>query len=455
MSARIHDLIGIGLGPFNLGLAALAEPIVQSGELDCVFLEARDRFDWHPGMLLDDATLQVPFLADLVTMADPTSRFSFLNFLKQTGRIYPFYIRENFLPHRREYNQYCQWAADQLVAAGTVRFGAAVDRVEHDGSSYVVTTTGGEVLRARRLVLGTGTSPYVPECARDAVGAGPEDFAGPALHNADYLVRRDDLVGCRTITVIGSGQSAAEVYLDLLGAQEEHGYALAWVTRSPRFFPMEYTKLTLEMTSPEYTAYFQSLPATTRERLLASQRGLYKGISSDTINAIHEALYTRSVTAAPETTLLTATALTGVERDGDGYRLTLRHTEQETDFEMRTEGLVLATGYRSGLPAFLEPVRDRLRLDEQGRYAASSTYAVDWTGDEVFVQNGEEHTHGFVAPDLGMGAYRNSVILAAVLSREVYPVEKRVAFQEFGVPDRFRLEPGRTEQGRTEQEASR
>ena len=56
----------------------------------------------------------------------------------------------------------------------------------------------------------------------------------------------------------------------------------------------------------------------------------------------------------------------------------------------------------------------------------------------MFVQNGEEHTHGFVAPDLGMGALRNSTILAAVLGREVHPVEKRIAFQEFGLPDRFR-----------------
>ena len=50
------------------------------------------------------------------------------------------------------------------------------------------------------------------------------------------------------------------------------------------------------------------------------------------------------------------------------------------------------------------------------------------------MQNAEEHTHGFIAPDLGMGAYRNSVIIAAMLGREVYPVEKRIAFQEFGVP---------------------
>jgi lysine N6-hydroxylase len=438
MSTHVHDLIGIGLGPFNLGLAALADPLGHSGELDCVFLEARDRFDWHPGMLLDDATLQVPFLADLVTMADPTSRFSFLNYLKQTGRIYPFYIRESFLPHRREYNQYCQWAADQLVSAGTVRFGSPVERVSHDGESYVVTTADGEVLRGRRLVLGTGTSAYVPECAREALGRSPEEFAGPVLHNADYLNRREELLGCGTITVVGSGQSAAEVYLDLLGAQEQHGFSLAWVTRSPRFFPMEYTKLTLEMTSPEYTAYFQGLAPETRRRLLSQQKGLYKGISSDTVDAIFDALYTRSVAGDTGTTLLTATELTRVEWDGAAYTLELRHTEQDQAFSMRTESLVLATGYRASAPAFLEPVRDRIAWDETGRYAASPTYAVDRGGDEIFVQNGEEHTHGFVAPDLGMGAFRNSVIIAAMLGREVYPVEKRIAFQEFGVPDRFR-----------------
>ncbi|OIJ23661.1 lysine N(6)-hydroxylase/L-ornithine N(5)-oxygenase family protein [Nocardioides luteus] len=437
MSTHCHDLIGIGLGPFNLGLAALADPI---DEVDCLFLEGRDRFDWHPGMMLDEATLQVPFLADLVTMADPTSRFSFLNFLKQTGRIYPFYIRENFLPHRREYNQYCQWVASLL---GSVRFGQQVTSVEHDGETYVVTTTSGQGdrtqrHRTRRLVLGTGTSPRVPECAAEAVAAD-----GPALHSSEYLARRDELVSRSSITVVGSGQSAAEVYLDLLAAQPDHDYQLAWLTRSPRFFSMEYTKLTLELTSPEYSAYFQSLPAEKRDRLLKSQQSLYKGISGDTIDAIHEALYTRSIDAPAETTLLSNTEVRGVTRTEDGYHLALHHVEQEEDYEMATEALVLATGYRAGIPDFLEPVRDRLRLDEQGRYAASPTFSVDTADREIWVQNGEEHTHGFVAPDLGMGAYRSSVILAAILGREPYPVEKRVAFQEFGVPDRFKIQPSK------------
>ena len=71
--APVHDLVGVGIGPFNLGLAALAAPL----DLDAVFLDRADEFRWHPGMMLEGATIQVPFLADLVTMADPTSSQTF------------------------------------------------------------------------------------------------------------------------------------------------------------------------------------------------------------------------------------------------------------------------------------------------------------------------------------------------------------------------------------------
>jgi len=448
-----YDFVAIGLGPFNLGLAALTDPIE---DLDGVFLEAREQFDWHPGMMLPEATLQVPFLADVVTLADPTSPYSFLNFLKASGRLYSFYIRESFYPLRREYNQYCQWVAGRL---SSVRFGRAVERVEHDEQTgtYVVTTGTGETFRGRRLVLGTGTSPHVPEslrpiadvstCSAGPAGVGSAD-AGPVVHSAAYLDTRAALQQRRSITVVGSGQSAAEVYADLLAGMDDHDYELTWVTRSPRFFPMEYTKLTLEMTSPEYTAYFQGLPADTRRELLGQQRGLYKGISSEVINEIFDALYQREVHGGTATTLLTASEVVGSRTEDGRHVLDLRHTETGEPFRLETDALVLATGYRAQVPGFLAPISDRIRWDAEGRYAVSAAYAVDHAGGEIFVQNGEEHTHGFVAPDLGMGAFRNSVIIRQMLGREVYPVEQRIAFQEFGVPDRFRVSDHAREEAR-------
>ncbi|MEI2581273.1 SidA/IucD/PvdA family monooxygenase [Scytonema sp. PRP1] len=86
MTNSTYDLIGIGIGPSNLGLAALCEPVDQ---INALFLEQKPQFQWHPGLLLENSSLQVPFLADLVTMADPCSKFSFLNYLQTSDTFLP------------------------------------------------------------------------------------------------------------------------------------------------------------------------------------------------------------------------------------------------------------------------------------------------------------------------------------------------------------------------------
>ncbi|WIM93108.1 SidA/IucD/PvdA family monooxygenase [Actinoplanes oblitus] len=414
---RTYDFAAIGVGPFNLGLAALTQDLA---DVDGIFLEQRAEFDWHPGLMIDGVTIQVPFMADLVTMADPTSRFSFLNYLKQVGRLYPFYIRESFYPLRAEYNEYCKWVARQLPS---IRWNTRVDTVTHDGEAYLVHTNNA-TFRARKLVLGIGTAPRVPAAVD----------RGPHVHSADYLPEKAKLQQLDSITIIGSGQSAAEIYLDLLNDIETYGYHLSWITRSPRFFPMEYTKLTLEMTSPEYIRYHQRLPLETRDRLGREQRNLYKGISGDLIDTIYDTLYAKSLAGPVSTTLLTATALSGVIWDGERWTLALEHQEDGSSFTATTRGLVLATGYAPRVPSFLDPVRDRINWDARGRFDVTVDYAVDREGDEIFVQNAAGHTHSVTDPDLGMGAYRNSVILRGITGREIYQVEESIAFQQFGAP---------------------
>ncbi|WP_351228829.1 lysine N(6)-hydroxylase/L-ornithine N(5)-oxygenase family protein [Streptomyces sp. NPDC002133] len=417
------DFIGIGLGPFNLGLACLTEPI---DELNGVFLESKPDFEWHSGMFLEGAHLQTPFMSDLVTLADPTSPYSFLNYLKEKGRLYSFYIRENFYPLRTEYNDYCRWAAAEL---SSIRFSTTVTKVAYEAGSelYVVHTADGETLRARRLVLGTGTPPYIPDACQGLDG----DF----LHNSRYLQSKEELQKKRSITLVGSGQSAAEIYYDLLAEIDVHGYQLNWVTRSTRFFPLEYTKLTLEMTSPEYIDYFHALPEATRHRLESQQKGLFKGIDGELINEIFDLLYQKNLKGPVPTRLLTNSALqTASYEPGTGtYTLGLRQEEQGKDFEISTEGLILATGYKYVTPEFLEPVRDRIRWDGQGRFDVARNYSVDTTGRGIFLQNASVHTHSITSPDLGMGAYRNAYIIRELLGSEYYPVEKTIAFQEFAV----------------------
>jgi len=428
----VRDIIGIGVGPFNLGLAALAEPIT---EVDAVFFDSRPGFDWHPGMMLDTAHLQVPFMADLVSLADPTSRYSFLNYLKSTGRLYRFYIREDFYPLRAEFNAYCQWVAEQLPS---VRFGHEVTDIRYQetaqGGRYLVRTRhddgGTQVHAARRLVLGTGTQPEIPPSCAGILAGG-----GTAVHNSDYLQSKAAIQEKRSITVVGSGQSAAEVFLDLLQDCGPDSYELNWVTRSGRFFPLEYTKLTLEMTSPDYVDYFHALPAGTRDRLIGSQKNLYKGIDAALINDIYDALCARSLSGPLPVRLLTGVEVTGSSYDpGTGqHRLELDHPEQGTSGQLTTGAVVLATGYSYREPGFLQGIDDRIRRDGRGRFDADRNYGVGVEPGEIFVQNAELHTHGFTSPDLGMAAYRNSTILREILGWEYYPVESSITFQEFGL----------------------
>jgi lysine N6-hydroxylase len=425
---KIYDIVGIGIGPFNLGLAALCSPIKT---LSSLFLDQAGEFNWHPGMMLSDATLQVPFMADLVTMADPTSPYSFLNYLKQTDRLYKFYIREDFFVLRKEYNAYCRWAVSNLQNCS---FGQRVTHVNYIDGIYQVekvdqATGTSEIVFAKKIVLGTGTVPKVPGFIIPTVHKN-------AVHSSVYLKFRSSLLKKKSVTLIGSGQSAAEIFYDLL-PETLNGLNLKWFTRPDRFFPMEYSKLTLELTSPEYIDHFYNLSDAKRKQLLGKQNSLFKGINFELINQIFDKLYELSVDGETvNAELIPSCQLNNLTVNANGkYRLDFHHTESEMDFAVDTDSVVLATGYRYSEPEFLSGINDRIARNADGLFQVCRNYAIDVNGNEIFVQNAELHTHGFVTPDLGMGAYRNASIINAILGFEIYQVEKRIAFQQFSVPN--------------------
>lgn len=428
MENKIYDFIAVGVGPFNLSLACLTAPIEN---LDGLLFDKNESFNWHPGMLLQDTTLQIPFLADLVTLADPTSPFSFLNYIKEQGKMYSFYIRENFLLLRNEYNQYCQWAIKKLP---NVFFNTEVSMIEYDDneSVYIVSTVCTKTskityYKTKKIILGTGTAPHIPKSC--------QTLKGKAIHSSAYVQNKAALQKEKSITVLGSGQSAAEVFNDLLQEIDVYGYQLNWITRSSRFFPMDYSKLTLEMTSPEYVDYFYNLPAEKRDYLLKEQKLLYKGINKDLIETIFDTIYAKKVIGEIDVNLRTNAACIKADFDESkqSFELELHQAEQDKKYRHITDALVLATGYGYKLPPFLKGITDRIQWDDKGRFAANRNYSIDKNGGEIFVQNAELHTHGFVTPDLGMVCYRNSYIIREITGVEHYAVETKIAFQEFGV----------------------
>lgn len=427
----VYSIIGIGIGPFNLGLAALLEPVQ---EVNALFFDQAAAFDWHPGLMLQNTTLQDPFMGtDLVTMADPTSRFSFLNFLKKTGRLFQFFIRHDFYMLRREYNVYCKWVAEQL---SNCRFSHKVTKVSYEDGLYQVTVTNtrtGEtgIHLAERLVLGTGTQPVVPSFIN-------KDELPGVIHSSEYLSQKAGILEQGALTIVGSGQSAAEVFYDLL-PEAQRGFRLHWFTRSDRFFPMEHSKLTLEISSPDYVSYFYQLPAERRAKILSTQASLSKGINYSLIDQIYDTLYEMTVGGKNVPVQLRANCeLTGIEPSlQGGYTLQFTQVQQQAPFTHHAGAILLATGYGYNEPAFLQGINERINRGRNGSPAVQRNYTIDINGQEIFVQNAETQTHGFTAPDLSMGAYRNSWIINTITGKEIYKPEERIAYQEFGVEEVF------------------
>lgn len=405
---KIYDIIGIGAGPFNLGLAALCHGIP---ELECLFVDQHTNFNWHPGMLLPNARLQVPFYADLVTLTDPCNPFSYFNFLNHKERMYRFAISENYFIKRHQYNQYCQWVAGQLPA---VQFNTSCERIEKGNGIYKVTTNQG-VFLSSNIVLGTGTVPFIPEFAKTM---------STGFHSSAYLFNKEKILQEDSITIVGSGQSAAEIFYDLL---QNYEGGLDWFTRSKSFYPMDYSKLSLELSTPDYIDYFYSLPKAVRQTVLQSQDALYKGINQCLISDIYDLLDEKNLSYQP---LHANCELKEIAGDGSLHFL---HTELRETFVHPCSAVILATGYQPIVPPCIDALRPFIQLDEAGMYSPHHNYSIDGN-NSIFIQNGEQLTHGFNASDLSLGPYRNAVILNTILGYEQYKIERNVTFQTFGLP---------------------
>lgn len=431
------DVLAIGGGPFNLGLAALASTV---DDAEVLVVDSADRFAWHSGLMFDDAKLQVSFLSDLVSLVDPTHPLSFLAYLADVDRLYPFLVREDFFPTRREYEAYLLWVIDRVPG---LRFGTTVEQVHWDEAAehFEVVMRGPDgpaTVIARHVVVGIGTAPVVPEVLQLASVA-PADSAS-VIHSADYLPNRERVRRAGSVTVVGSGQSGAEIVADLLEANLAGGPAVRWWTRTGWFAPLDFTKLSLEMTTPAYMEYFHALPEATRDEVRKGHWQFHKGVSADTLARIHDLLYRRELHGKlPAVQLRNGVTIEGIEPIADGgLRVRGRHLDTGKLLSHNTDLVISATGYAERRPDFLAPISDRLRRDSCGRFVVETNHSVGAPGtlaNRLFVANAEHHAYGVSTPNLDIGAVRNAKILNSVLGRQEYRLPRNTAFTSFGVDD--------------------
>ena len=152
------DIIGIGFGPANLSLAIALRDAMGDGppRPSLRFIERQERFGWHRAMMLPGADMQISFVKDLVSLRDPTSPFSFLNYvLGLTGVRLRDYALASFgmLPMTLLYVYYGKLARDvAATASGAAETGPAELALQATGLAATIAVTVAITRLARRAL---------------------------------------------------------------------------------------------------------------------------------------------------------------------------------------------------------------------------------------------------------------------------------------------------------------
>ncbi|OQP19746.1 ornithine monooxygenase [Bacillus stratosphericus] len=421
------DVIGIGIGPANLGLAALLE---EYEDVTCCFFEQETEFAWHPGMLIKGTDLQVSFLADLVTMANPRSKYTFLNYLHESNRLHRFYTFEQFDIPRREFNEYLSWVAGELDSC---QFGMKVEEVTdcEDGYLVKVRRLKDGVLseyRAKHVVLGTGSKPMIPVDV-------PEAALPHVTHSSRYVDQQKELHEAETVAVIGSGQSAAEIFLDLLQHQKK-GKQLSWFTRSSEFRELETAELGQELFTPKYVEYFHSLPYEERMNTLPRLAGLRNGIDASTLSRIYQELYHRSVSGEePSVLIQPMTELEAIHmEDEQQVELHLKQWQLKKEKKITADHVVLATGYTPNIPEWFSAYEPLIEWESDKHFKVTDDFRLvfkDKRSHHLFTFTNLDHSHGTAATNLKLSIYRNQKVIRTIRGDTKEQVKQETAFQQF------------------------
>ncbi len=424
---QVHDLIGVGFGPSNLALAIAAvehnDQANGAGRVSVRFFERQPAFGWHRGMLLDDATMQVSFLKDLVTLRNPASGFSFLAYLHECGRLVDFINHKTLFPLRVEFHAYLEWAAARV--ADLVDWGHEVIGLEpvlEDGEVVAVDVTARELTpegngrevtyRARNVVIGTGLQPRFPKGI-----SGSEHV----WHNHQLLHRVEeiDAGAARRFVVVGAGQSAAEVTAflherfpeaEVVSVFSRYGYS-----------PADDSPFANRIFDPDAVDDFFAAPDDVKELLIGYHANTnYSVVDTDLIVELYRRQYQEKVTGRERLTMMNVSRVEAVREQVDHVAVTVRSLTSGESVDIDTDLAVFATGYDpvdplpllGGLAAFCPP-------DEAGRLQVHRDYRVVTTpGVRVgfYLQGGTEHTHGLSSSLLSTIAVRAGEILDSVVS---------------------------------------
>jgi L-ornithine N5-oxygenase len=425
----IYDILGLGFGPSNLALAVAIEehnaasPPPPGQRLVSGFLEMQPRFGWHRGMLIEDATMQVSFLKDLATLRNPTSDFSFVNYLHQRGRLVDFLNQKTFFPLRIEFHDYFEWAAARL--AHQVQYAAEVLAVEpvtgEDGEIAWLDVTSRDpaepgrttTRRARNISLATGMEPHLPPGTR---------LSSRVLHASQLLTHTDpEAAAPRRAVVVGAGQSAAEAvdYLHRTFPRAE----VCSVFAKYGYTPADDSPLANRIFDPEAVDVYYDAPPGVKHSLIDYHRSTnYSVVDMELIESLSATAYRERVQGRQRLRMMNVSRVREVTERPDGIAITVEFLPTGRQELLDADLLVYATGYRPrDITVLLGDVAKHCLRDDEDAVRVGRDHRVATSGQltaGIYLQGATEHTHGLTSTLLSHTAVRAGEILTSLLARE-------------------------------------
>lgn len=415
MSRREVELLAIGAGPSNLGLAVALEELAPDLARGALIIERSPAIEWQPGLLLPEAKSQVSFLKDLVTLRNPRSRFTFLSHLRATGRLDDFINMGSLTPYRLEISAYLQWVARSLALVelrlGT---GCASIRPEHDASGaverWITTLDDGSEIASRYLVIGTGRDANIPE-----VLAGlPQSRVVHSTRYKPAVAGLSKQLPYR-VALVGSSQSAAEIFRSLRG--DLPNSEVAWLMRSVGLTADQSSKFTNELYYPSYVDEFFEYPAEGRALVLKElYKTNYSCITPPMLQSLYTDFYLDRLAGRTDRRLVTLTEITAArEQDGEVIlELTDRRTGEVG--ELRRDLVFLGTGFAWRTPRLVRALADAAGIGEL-RVTRGYRMALPKPSPAAcYLQGINEATHGIGDSLLSVLARRAQDIVQDILA---------------------------------------
>jgi len=388
-------------------------PLLSSNTM---IVEQHDDVAWQRGMLLPWTQSQVSFLKDLVTLRNPRSVFSFVNYLHSVGRLDEFINLGSFTPYRLEISGYLRWVANSLTKV-RISYGRRCLSIEpvYTGSgratAWLVRLADGEEIVCRDVVIGAGRDPYVPEQFRkipaDRVIHSTEFSARMAAMNPDESYR---------VAVVGGAQSAAE----MLWATHQ-GFPKAQLTMVMRSIGLnnyESSKFTNELFYPSFVDKFHEAAPDARSVLLSEMhRTNYSGLAPSMLESLYRQMYLERLGGAERIQMLTMTEISDVAmRDGEVV-LTLRDRRTDRHTELRCDLVMLGTGFTKTMPRIVTDLAATIGMNEIGVDRAYRMITPDSVTAGCYLQGVNEATHGIADSLLSVLAIRSQDIMRDILAR--------------------------------------